>query len=94
MSDDGNIRATDASKSAVKFVVAGEARRSWPAGGSAALMSITVTGEVDLAHAPFANVVHGDASAQAICSGCAAEMMAVWPGVSISCTQFRSSVMH
>lgn len=61
MSDDENIRATDASKSAVKFVVAGEARRSWPAGGSETSMLITVTGEADLVHAPFANVVHGEA---------------------------------
>lgn len=63
MSDDGNIRATDASKSAVKLVVAVEARRSWPAGGSAKSRSMNVIGEADLAHphAPFANVVHGEA---------------------------------
>lgn len=33
----GNIRATAASRFAVKFVVAGEARRSCPAGGSVVL---------------------------------------------------------
>ena len=30
----GNMEATDESSDAVKLVVAGDARRSWPAGGS------------------------------------------------------------
>ena len=33
---------------------------------------------------PLAKVDHGDESTQAIYSGCAAAMIMVWPGVSIS----------
>jgi len=51
---------------AVKFEVAGEASRSWPAGGS------------------LAKEAQGVEKAQAMCSGCEVERMAVWPGVSIS----------
>jgi hypothetical protein len=63
---DGRSLATEEMRAAVKFEVAGEARRSWPAGGS------------------LAKEDQGLEKAQAICSGWEVEMMAEWPGVSIS----------
>ncbi len=63
---DGSVLAMAVMRLVVKLVVAAEARRSWPAGGSLAKFS------------------HGIACAQATCSGCDVDIMAVCPGVSIS----------
>ena len=63
---DGKVLAMEDMSVAVKFEVAGEASRSWPAGGS------------------LAKEAQGVEKAQAMCSGCEVERMAVWPGVSIS----------
>lgn len=62
----GIIFAAAVNRSVVKFVVAAEAMRSWPDGGSAA------------------KVCHGEATKQAICSGCETPIADEWPGVSIS----------
>ncbi len=45
-------------------------------------------------HVPAAKSDQGDATGHAICSGCAAEMIDVWPGVSISWASFGLSSVH